>query len=202
MNKIFIVAEIGVNHNGDTDMGKKLIDAARKAGADAVKTQLFVAEQMTSAGTRKAGYQAAATGGSESQLDMLKRLELSAEKYSILDKYAKSAGIIFFAAPFDMESIKVMLQLGSPIIKVPSGEITNLPYLMKIARTGKKIFLSTGMSTMDEVLVAAKVLTGNGKSMAAVESATIGVSAAAAIFADSPSKLTLLHCHTQYPTEF
>ena len=178
MKKIFIVAEIGVNHNGEIELGKRLIDAALKAGADAVKTQLFVAESMTSARARKANYQRKTTDRTESQLDMLKKLELSAEQYCILNDYAISAGIILFAAPFDIKSVNELRKLGSPIIKIPSGEITNLPYLQEIAGAGGKVFMSTGMSDMDEIRSAIDV------------------------FKDSRAELTLLHCHTQYPTEY
>ncbi|MCL2060660.1 MAG: N-acetylneuraminate synthase [Oscillospiraceae bacterium] len=178
MDRVFIIAEIGVNHNGDVELGKKLIDAATRSGADAVKTQLFVAKSMTSAGAQKAAYQRETTDGGESQLDMLKKLELSAEQYATLDEHVKSIGATLFAAPFDSDSIKTLARLGCPIIKVPSGEITNLPYLMEIARLPVKVFLSTGMSTMGEVRAAAEVFKGGA------------------------AQLTLMHCHTQYPTAF
>jgi N,N'-diacetyllegionaminate synthase len=201
MNKIFIVAEIGVNHNGDVNLAKRLIDAAAAAGADAVKTQLFVADKLATARARKAAYQVDAARGCNiggglddgdencgglnngdtdggSQLAMLKKLELTAEQYALLDGYAKSIGIVLFAAPFDAESIRALARLGCPIFKVPSGEITNLPYLTEIANLAVKVFISTGMSDICEVRNAVNVFAGSG------------------------CDLTLLHCHTQYPTEF
>ena len=223
MDRIFIVAEIGVNHNGDVEMGKRLIEAAARVGADAVKTQLFVADQMTSVNARKAAYQIKATGnsygsgrgsrgrggvsggggiggsegsgigedgssdsgisecGEESQLEMLKKLELSADQYILLSEHAKHIGITLFAAPFDLSSVKTLQQLSCPIYKIPSGEITNLPLLLAIARTGaKKVLLSTGMSTIDDIQAAIKVLTSSTPAL----------------------PLTLLHCHTQYPTDY
>ena len=179
MNKIFIVAEIGVNHNGDTEMGKHLIDSAAIAGADAVKTQLFDASHMTSISARKADYQIKTTGGGESQLDMLKKLELSTNQYRILADHAKKTGITLFAAPFDINSAEILEELSCPIIKIASGEITNLPLLKKVARTNaSKIFISTGMSNISEIKAAINV------------------------FKNTSATLTLLHCHTQYPTEF
>jgi len=178
LGRVQIVAEIGVNHNGKVETGKKLIDAAVKSGADAVKTQLFVAEKLASATARKAAYQMNATGGGNSQLEMLKKLELTVEQYGELDAYAKSAGILFFAAPFDIESVAALERSGCPIYKIPSGEITNLPYLEKIASLNKKVYLSTGMSTLQEVRAAIRVFLHTG------------------------TELTLLHCHTQYPTDF
>jgi len=179
MDKVQIVAEIGVNHNGDMELAKLLIGAAQDAGADAVKTQLFATERLVSANAKKAVYQQKVTGGDDSQFGMLKELELSVEQYSLLDEYAKSLGILFFAAPFDIGSVRALGQLGCPIIKIPSGEITNLPYLLEIARLNRKTYMSTGMSTMGEVIDALNVLTR-----------------------DKPLDLTLLHCHTQYPTDF
>ena len=178
LGKVFIVAEIGVNHNGDLELAKRLIDAAALAGADAVKTQLFAADKMTSASARKAGYQLKTADDKESQLDMLKKLELSADGYRTLCSHAKSAGVAFFAAPFDMESAETLARLGSAIYKVASGEITNLPLLLFLARQNARIFVSTGMSELGEIRDAVAALKGGA------------------------SELTLLHCHTQYPTEF
>ena len=179
MGKVQIIAEIGVNHNGDIELGKRLITAAAEAGADAVKTQLFVAEKLASAQARKAVYQRKTTGeADDNQLGMLKKLELSFAQYLTLNEHAKSIGVTLFAAPFDIESVRALVSISSPIIKIPSGEITNLPYLEEIARHNVKVYLSTGMSSMDEILAAVRVLK------------------------DSVSELTVLHCHTQYPTAF
>ncbi|MDR3120707.1 MAG: N-acetylneuraminate synthase [Clostridiales bacterium] len=179
---VFVVAEMGVNHNGDPDVARRLIDAAAAAGVDAVKTQMFQAERIASRGAQKADYQKAKTGGAESQLSMLKGLELTPSHYRALAGYAKTRGLIFFAAPFDLASIQTLVELGNPIFKIPSGEITNLPYLIEIGRLrAARVILSTGMSAPEEITAAVSVLTEQGQ---------------------DPADLTLLHCNTQYPTPF
>ncbi|UWG97849.1 N-acetylneuraminate synthase [Dehalobacter sp. DCM] len=179
MPKVFIIAEAGVNHNGDINLAKKLIDAAKTAGADAVKFQTFQAENLVSKVAQKADYQKQTTGAEENQLAMIKKLELSFDDFRELKKYCDQKEILFLSTPFDYDSIDFLDSLGMPIFKAPSGEITNLPYLIRIANTGKPVILSTGMSDLDEVGLALKALQNNGA-----------------------GPLTLLHCHTQYPTLF
>lgn len=179
MSEIFIIAEAGVNHNGDIKLAKKLIDAAKSAGADAVKFQTFKAESLVSEVAQKADYQKHTTGADESQLEMLKKLELSFGDFKNLKKYCEEKKIIFLSTPFDFESIDLLESLEMTLYKVPSGEITNLPYLMKIASKGKPVIMSTGMSDLDEVGLALDILRDNGA-----------------------GKITLLHCNTQYPTPF
>ena len=204
-----IVAEIGVNHNGDIGLGKRLICAAAESGADAVKTQLFVTEKLVTADAQKAGYQQQTTGGGKSQLEMLKQLELSVEQYATLNEYAKSLGVTLFAAPFDIDSVRALGRLGCPIIKIPSGEITNLPYLREVALLGKEIYLSTGMSSMDEVVAAVSIINGQSATPApglltcgAPGPGQAPVDGIAGPERTPAARLTLLHCHTQYPTDF
>lgn len=179
MNSIFIIAEAGVNHNGDMKLAKKLVDAAKSAGADAVKFQTFKAECLVSKTAQKAEYQKKAAEAEESQLEMLKKLELTYSGFKELKEYCAQKGIVFLSTAFDLDSIDFLESLEIPIFKVPSGEITNLPYLIKIAGTGKPVILSTGMSDLEEVEWALKVLRENGA-----------------------GAITLLHCNTQYPTPF
>ncbi|HBW34977.1 N-acetylneuraminate synthase [Desulfosporosinus sp. BICA1-9] len=179
MSNIFIIAEAGVNHNGDVSIAKELIDAAKSAGANAVKFQTFKAEHLVSKVAQKADYQKQVSETDESQLEMLKKLELSYDDFKDLKKYCEEKGILFLSTAFDFDSIDFLESLEMPIYKVPSGEITNLPYLMKIASTGKPVIMSTGMSDLDEVGLALEVLRDNG----------VGT-------------MTLLHCNTQYPTPF
>ncbi|OLN33517.1 N-acetylneuraminate synthase [Desulfosporosinus metallidurans] len=179
MSDIFIIAEAGVNHNGDIKLAKKLIDAAKNAGVDAVKFQTFKAESLVSRVAQKADYQKQATETGESQLEMVKKLELSFCDFRELKNYCDEKEISFLSTPFDFESIDFLESLEMPIYKVPSGEITNLPYLIKIANTGKPVIMSTGMSDLDEVGLALDVLRDNGAGL-----------------------ITLLHCNTQYPTPF
>ncbi len=177
MNRIFVIAEAGVNHNGDIEIAKRLIDAAVEAGADAVKFQTFKAEQLVCRDAKKAEYQLATTDKSESQYDMLKKLELNTEEHEILMKYCDQKNIMFLSTPFDIESIMLLSELGLQIYKIPSGEITNLPYLQEVGKHRKKTILSTGMSSMDEVKAAVDVLQKAGA-----------------------NDIILLHCNTQYPT--
>lgn len=179
MSDIFIIAEAGVNHNGDIKLAKELVDAAKSAGTDAVKFQTFKAECLVSKVAQKAEYQKQTTGADESQLEMLKKLELSYGDFKVLKKYCEQKEILFLSTAFDLDSIDFLESLDMPIYKVPSGDITNLPYLMKIASTGKPVIISTGMSGLDEVGLALEVLRDNGA-----------------------GTMTLLHCNTQYPTPF
>lgn len=179
MNKVFIIAEAGVNHNGDISLAKQLVDVAVSAGADAVKFQTFKAEKLVCKNAEKAAYQKETTNQAESQLEMLKKLELSEEMHDQLIDYCKKKGILFLSTPFDVDSVDYLIELGIEIIKIPSGEITNYPYLRKIAQTGKKVILSTGMSSLKEVREAVEVLKEYGN-----------------------KDIAVLHCNTEYPTPF
>lgn len=176
MEHVYIIAEAGVNHNGSLELALKLVDAAAEAGADAVKFQTFKADTIVSKTAQKAEYQKANTGSSETQYEMLKRLELSESDHEALMRRCQEKGIQFFSTAFDLDSIRYLNGLGMPFMKVPSGEITNLPYLRAINACGKPVILSTGMSTMDEVAAAVAVFTN--------------------------CKVTLLHCTTEYPCPF
>jgi len=181
MKKVFIIAEAGVNHNGILNQAYQLIDVAKCAGADAVKFQTFKAENIVSAHAEKAEYQKKTTPASESQLEMIKKLELTPDDHEKLIQYCKQKEILFLSSPFDLESIDLLDSLGLDIFKLPSGEITNLPYLRKIGCFNKKVMLSTGMSCLGEVESAIDILTGSGTDR---------------------DKITLLHCNTEYPTPF
>lgn len=172
----FIIAEAGVNHNGDLDLARRLVDAAAAAGADAVKFQTFRAERVVSRGAPKAEYQKATTSPDESQLEMLRRLELSPEAHRELAGYARERGILFLSTPHDQESIDLLADLGVPAFKVGSGDLTNLPYLRHLARKGRPILLSTGMATLGEVEEALAV-----------------------IFAEGNREVVLLHAVSSYP---
>ena len=178
-DKLFIVAEAGVNHNGDPDMARRLIDAAAAVGCDAVKFQTFRADALASRSAKMADYQKVNVGGEESQHQMLKRLELSYDAHRALMEHAKQQGIQFFSTAFDSESVDFLSRLNIPLWKIPSGEITNYPYLVRIAAMGKPILLSTGMATIAEIDDAMRVLTQHG--------------------ADR-SRICVLHCNTEYPT--
>ncbi|AJR09571.1 N-acetylneuraminate synthase [Photobacterium gaetbulicola] len=184
MNPIYIVAEIGCNHNGDFKLAKQMVDEAKKAGVDAVKFQTFKAEQLISKIAPKAEYQIVQTGNDETQLEMTRKLELPYDEFIKLEHYAKSLGLDVFSTPFDMDSIDFLASRQQKTWKIPSGELLNLPYLEKIARlpiAGKKIILSTGMATLEEISLALSVLNQNGM---------------------SPGDITILHCNTEYPTPF
>lgn len=176
--KTLIIAEAGVNHNGDIDMACALIDAASHAGADLVKFQTFDADRLVTHNARKADYQVKTTGTDESQRDMLKRLELSPAMHEQLIAHAAKCGIEFFSTAFDLDSLDYLLGLGMSRIKVPSGELTNLPYLRKVGSTGKPVILSTGMANLGEIEAA----------LAALEAAGA-----------SRHQITVLHCSTEYP---
>lgn len=177
--KALIIAEAGVNHNGDMSMAYQLIDAAAAAGADMVKFQTFSAERLATSGAPKAGYQSLATGDSESQFSMLRRLELSREMHVALMDCCDAHGIRFFSTAFDAQSADLLAELGLDRFKIPSGEITNLPYLRHVGRFAKPIILSTGMATLGEIESALDVLEASGTPR---------------------ERVTVLHCNTEYPT--
>ena len=152
----FIIAEAGVNHNGKLDIARRLVNAAKASGADAVKFQTFRAEDLVTADAPKAAYQERNTGGGESQFEMLKRLELTADDYRELAAYCRRQEIAFVSTPFDHGSVDLLAEIGVPLFKTPSGEITNLPYLAHIARLGRPMIVSTGMSYLGEVEAAVR----------------------------------------------
>ncbi len=200
---VFFIAEAGVNHNGERDMAFRLVDAAVDAGADAVKFQTFSAAALASETAPKAAYQNETTDAAESQLAMLKRLELPHEWHAPLKDYCEEKGIAFLSTPFDAYSLRFLAEdVGLKIIKVPSGEVTNGPFLLEIAETGLDIILSTGMSTLDEVRAALGVL-AFGLSGA---NGAPGTSAFAAAYASEQGqaalleKVTVLQCTSAYPT--
>lgn len=176
--KVIIIAEAGVNHNGDYGMAVRMIHAAKAAGADYVKFQTAVPELVIAACAPKAEYQKDTTGSAESQLEMCKAIHLPLSDYARLKKECDDAGIGFVSTPFDLVSIDCLEPLGMDFWKIPSGEITNLPYLRKIGRLGQKIVMSTGMSTLAEVETAVRILEEAGTPRA---------------------NIALLHCTTQYP---
>ncbi|ELB7667572.1 N-acetylneuraminate synthase [Campylobacter upsaliensis] len=179
MKKVLIIAEAGVNHNGDINLAKKLIEQAAKAGADVVKFQTFKANSCVSVSAKKAKYQLETTAKEESQLEMIKKLELSYESHFELMKHCKKHGIAFLSTPFDLESVEFLRGLDLPYFKIPSGEITNLPYLKAVAKCKKRVLLSTGMANLGEIEAALTILRKNGT-----------------------RNITLLHCNTEYPTPF
>lgn len=174
---VIIIAEAGVNHNGSIKLAKKMIDKAKEAGADYVKFQTFVPEKLVSQFAEKAEYQKRETGSSESQLEMLKKLALTQEDFVELKAYCEKRQIGFLSTPFDMESIGFLEGLDMDFWKIPSGEITNLPYLEAIGKTGRKVVMSTGMCEMKEIQEAIQVLEASGA-----------------------GDITILHCNTEYPT--
>ncbi|MBR3579710.1 MAG: N-acetylneuraminate synthase [Lachnospiraceae bacterium] len=175
---VYIIAEAGVNHNGSFELACRLADAAKEAGANCVKYQTFKSENLVSKDAQKAEYQKKTTGDS-SQQDMLKKLELSYDSFVRLKEYCNKIGICFLSTPFDFESIDFLNSLDMPFWKIPSGEVTNYPYLVALAKTGKSVVMSTGMCEMNEIADAIKVLKDNGT-----------------------KDIKLLHCNTEYPTPF
>ena len=172
----FLIAEAGVNHNGQYDLALKLIDVAAEAGADAVKFQTFKAENLVTPAAVKAKYQVENTGTNESQFDMLKKLELKYELHASLKEYAESKGLIFLSSPFDEESVEFLFELGVSAFKAGSGELTNLPFLRQIAAKGLPVILSSGMAVMEEV-----------------------EDAIAAVYSTGNQQLAMLHCTSNYP---
>ena len=175
---VYIIAEAGVNHNGDINLAYQLVDAAKAAGVDCIKFQTFKSENLVSHTAQKAEYQKVATGDS-SQQDMLKQLELSFGEFVSLKEYCDRKGICFLSTPFDFESIEFLNSIEMPFWKIPSGEVTNYPYLVALAKTGKPVVMSTGMCEMQEIEDAIAVLRENGA-----------------------SDIKLLHCNTEYPTPY
>jgi len=178
MNRTFIIAEAGVNHNGSLELAKKLIDVAVEAGADAVKFQTFKADKLVSRSAQKAEYQKQTTSKDESQYDMIKKLELDEHAHRELIRCCNEKQIMFLSTPFDHDSIELLNDLGMPIFKIPSGEITNLPYLRHVGRLGKEVILSTGMSDLSEIEDALDVLRQAGV---------------------PKDRITVLHATTEYP---
>ncbi len=179
MNKTLIIAEAGVNHNGSVDAAKKLIDAAVNSGADLVKFQTFKAETLVTTTAEKADYQKNLTDRSETQFEMIKKLELDRAAHEELIQYCEQKGTRFLSTAFDHDSIDLLAELNIPFFKIPSGDITNLPYLRHIGRMGKSIVMSTGMATLKEVRAALNILLEAGA---------------------EKNKITVLHCNTEYPT--
>lgn len=181
MNRTIIIAEAGVNHNGDIKLAKQLIDVAASAGADYVKFQTFKANKVASRFAAKANYQQQNTNADETQLEMLKKLELDENAHHLLIGYCADRNIHFLSTAFDFESVDLLRKAGIKLGKIPSGEITNLPYLRKMAASFDELIVSTGMSDMDDIKAALQVLTSAGF---------------------SKEKITVLHCNTEYPTPF
>lgn len=175
---VYIIAEAGVNHNGSFELAKKLVDAAKEAGVDCIKFQTFKAKNLVSPRAQKAEYQKKTTG-EDSQLSMLEKLELSYDEFIQLKEYCDQVGICFLSTPFDFDSIDFLASIDMPFWKIPSGEVTNYPYLVALAKTGKPVVMSTGMCEIEEIRDAVKVLRENGT-----------------------SEISLLHCNTEYPTPF
>ncbi|MFH1074543.1 MAG: N-acetylneuraminate synthase [Candidatus Firestonebacteria bacterium] len=181
MSRVFIIAEAGVNHNGSLRIAKKLVDVASASGADAVKFQTFTAESLVIRTAPKASYQISRTDGKESKFEMIKKLELSKKDHLALMQYCRSKKIHFLSSPFDIKSAELLLRMGLKIFKIPSGEITNLPYLRTIGAFRKRVILSTGMSTLREINQALDMLIRAGT---------------------RKRNITVLHCTTAYPVPF
>jgi N,N'-diacetyllegionaminate synthase len=177
--KTLVIAEAGVNHNGNMNLARKLIDVAANAGADFVKFQTFIADKLVTKNAEKAEYQNNTTGADESQHSMIEKLELTCEMHEALIEHCKSRDIHFFSTGFDSKSVDLLVELGLESFKIPSGEITNLPYLRHVGGYGKPVILSTGMATIDEIGAALDIL---------VEAGT------------PRDRITVLHCNTEYPT--
>lgn len=183
MGHVIVIAEAGVNHNGSIEIAKQLVDKAAEAGADFIKFQTFKSEKLVSKYARQADYQKRNIGkeSDDSQLSMLKKLELSEEDHKKLMDYCQKKGIKFFSTAFDLESIDYLHSLNLGLWKIPSGEITNYPYIKKIAGYGEPVILSTGMCELSDIKAAYKVLADNGI---------------------SKEQITILHCNTEYPTPY
>jgi len=176
---VYIIAEAGVNHNGSIELAYKLIDVAVDAGADAIKFQTFTAKNLALRDAKKATYQKQSDNSNESQFDMLKKLELDVDDHNNLIDYTNKKGITFLSSPFDIDSANLLNELDLQIFKIPSGEITNLPYLRHIGALGKQVILSSGMSTLNEIEDALKILINAGT---------------------LKNNITILHANTMYPT--
>ena len=180
-NRTFIIAEAGINHNGSIEIAKQLIVKAKEIGADAIKFQSFKSSALVSRNAEKANYQKSFTNKNETQYEMIKKLELNKQQHIELINYCKKKKITFISSPFDLESIDLLDSLEVKIFKVPSGEITNLPYLRKLGKLKKKVILSTGMADLGEIEDALNILIDNGT---------------------PKNKITILHCNTEYPTPY
>lgn len=180
MGRVLIIAEAGVNHNGSLENAFKLVDVAVEAGVDFIKFQTFKADKLVAKSAKKADYQIQNTGNEDgTQLDMLKKLELSHQDHEKLIQYCNSKGINFFSTAFDLDSLQYLKDIGLNLVKIPSGEITNLPYLRKAAMLFNKVILSTGMCTVDDIRLALDVFSNAGIAR---------------------ENITILHCNTEYPT--
>ena len=179
MGHVCIIAEAGVNHNGSLTLAKKMADVVKEAGADYIKFQTFIPEKVVSQYAEKAKYQKETTDAGESQLNMLKKLALTNEDFIQIRTYCQKIGIGFISTPFDLDSIDFLEKFDMDFWKIPSGEVTNLPYLEKIAKTGRKVVMSTGMCNIEEINKAIFILEKNGA-----------------------NDIVLLHCNTQYPTPY
>lgn len=178
MNRTLVIAEAGVNHNGSYEIACQLVDAAKDAGADYIKFQTFHSENLVSKNAKKADYQVETTV-EDTQLNMLKKLELSEQEFICLKDYCRKKEIRFLSTPFDFDSIRFLDQLDIPFWKIPSGDVTNYPYLVALAKTGKPIVMSTGMCDLSDISNAIRVLKENGA-----------------------GDISLLHCNTEYPTPY
>lgn len=179
MKRVYIIAEAGVNHNGSIEFAKQLVDVAVCAGADAIKFQTFKAANLVSKKAEKADYQKQTTSAEESQFDMIRKLELNEVAHRVLIAYCQEKGIEFLSTPFDHDSIELLHSLGIKTFKIPSGEITNLPYLRHTGRLNKQIILSTGMASLGEIETALEVLVNAGTAR---------------------NQISILHANTEYPT--
>ena len=179
MQNVLIIAEAGINHNGDIRLAKDMVNTAYEAGADIIKFQTFKAEKVISRFAPKADYQLTTTNKDETQLEMAKKLELSYDNFRELFDYCNKVGIMFMSTPFDSESLYFLEELGQKYTKIPSGEVTNLPYLRKIGELNKKIIMSTGMMKLNEIGLTLDILNSSGT---------------------DNNNITLLHCNTEYPT--
>lgn len=177
--RVIIIAEAGVNHNGSMELARHMVEKAKEAGADYIKFQTFIPKNLVSQYAQKAEYQKQTTEGDESQLQMLEKLALKQQDFIELKAYCEQIGIGFISTPFDLDSIAFLDELNMDFWKLPSGEITNLPYLEAIGRTKKKVIMSTGMCEMEEIEAAVQVLENMGT-----------------------TDITVLHCNTEYPTPF
>ena len=176
---VYLIAEIGSNHNGSFDLAKKMLESAVKTGVNAVKFQTFKAEELISKNAPKARYQIETTGKDDSQLEMTKKLELNRDDYLKLVEYGNQLGVDVFSTPFDMDSLEFLIKSGMTTFKIPSGEITNLPYLERIGKVNGKVILSTGMANISEIKKAVDILVINGT-----------------------TDITILHATTEYPTQY
>ena len=179
MQKVLIIAEAGVNHNGNIRLAKEMVNTAYDAGADIIKFQTFKAEKVISQFAPKADYQLITTGKDESQLEMARKFEMSFKDFRELFDYCNEVGIIFLSTAADNESLYFLMELGQKYIKIPSGEVTNLPYLRKVGEFNKKIIMSTGMMDLNEIETTLDILSASGT---------------------DKNNITLLHCNTEYPT--